>query len=222
MPRFDANSVQNLTPEAEARIEFARASVSWRQVFDHFGLVWRSDSEHQFSCPLHARYTDSAGQPVERNPSAHYYAKDGRVWCFACDEGGDVVWFFQRRLKLSFGEALRRFWETFNLGDPSLGELQIRKLERQAQQKVQRTEVMDSLLMTKSQRVVDAFWLLELRFPHERDRIQRTALAVFSNLYEGAARSGGSTEVIQWSRWAADLLEQVVRSIQENSNAAAR
>jgi len=42
----------------------------------------------------------------EKTPSMKYYPKEGRVWCFGCQKGGDVIDVVMEINKLSFKEAL--------------------------------------------------------------------------------------------------------------------
>jgi len=44
----------------------------------------------------------------DENPSLHYYEEQNRVYCFACDEGGDVVDVVQELYSCSFKQALTK------------------------------------------------------------------------------------------------------------------
>lgn len=48
----------------------------------------------------------SLWQPNERTPSMHYYEEENRVWCFATNQGGDVIDVIQYKYNLSFKDAV--------------------------------------------------------------------------------------------------------------------
>lgn len=99
------------------QIKYVRENLSYAQVFKHYGLPWVSDSTHQLSCVFHAKNVDSRGVPYEQNPSARYYEDDKRIWCFACSDGGDVVWFVRRRENLkTLHDSLEFIAHVFGIG----------------------------------------------------------------------------------------------------------
>lgn len=56
----------------------------------------KSGARYSGRCPFHA----------DKTPSFAVYPKDGRWWCFACNEGGDVITFTQKIRQCTFREAL--------------------------------------------------------------------------------------------------------------------
>lgn len=48
----------------------------------------------------------SIWKPNERTPSMHYYENENRVWCFATNQGGDVIDVIQYKYNLSFKDAV--------------------------------------------------------------------------------------------------------------------
>lgn len=98
-----------LTGDLLSRINFVKERLSFADVAAHYGHAWAGDDEHQFSCHFHGK---------DKNPSAHYYSNpEKRIWCFACGEGGDVVWYVKKKEGLrSVVEALDFIAKTFAVG----------------------------------------------------------------------------------------------------------
>jgi hypothetical protein len=106
-----------LPPDVFMRLKYVRDNLSYGQVYAYYGYEWRSNSTHQLSCVFHAKHRDSKGRPYEENPSARYYEHDRQIYCFGCAEGGDVIWFVQKREQLQNTVAALDFIErTFGIG----------------------------------------------------------------------------------------------------------
>ncbi|SHL04580.1 CHC2 zinc finger domain-containing protein [Flavobacterium chilense] len=56
----------------------------------------------------------------DKNPSLNFDDKKGLFNCFGCDEGGDQIRLVQSYLKISFKEALRWFYQEFQIHNSSL------------------------------------------------------------------------------------------------------
>jgi hypothetical protein len=209
MPKFTGTTIDlaALSPEQLARVEYARQQIGFGRVFDHYGLDWKGDHTHQLSCVFHAKFKDAKGRPVERNPSVRYYAPDKRIYCFACAEGGDVVWFLGRKEGLPFGEALRTFYRTFGLAE---GAIDATVLTRQAEWKKADDDmpVRRALLATRADHINDILWVLTCRYPQCRDALDRVAEHLFERLFStDMIRSKDiAVQVLEWWRWANDLV----------------
>lgn len=94
--------------EVIQRIAYVRDRLNFRTIYSHYGLHWLSDDDHQFPCPFHG---------ADRHPSSHYYPNPPRVWCFACSEGGDVVWWVKQKNGFkSMVDALDYISKEFGIG----------------------------------------------------------------------------------------------------------
>jgi uncharacterized protein YktA (UPF0223 family) len=82
------------------RIKYVKDNLTYAHVYSHYGYEWISNETHQLSCVFHARHRDAKGRPYEDSPSARYYEHDRQIYCFACAEGGDVVWFIMKHERL--------------------------------------------------------------------------------------------------------------------------
>jgi len=59
--------------------ELIKERVSLEDAFEFLGMDWPRSKK--ILCPFHD----------ERTPSCHLYAQQGRVHCFGCGQGGDVI-----------------------------------------------------------------------------------------------------------------------------------
>lgn len=113
--------MSELDPDTRIRVKKVFELLPYRRVFEHFGLQWKSDDTHQLSCVFHAKQRDAQGRLFEQNPSARYYANNGRIYCFACSEGGDPIWFVRRWQRLPTLEAtLEWIGQTFGIDIDSI------------------------------------------------------------------------------------------------------
>lgn len=203
-----------LTPEVLARLDHARRNVSFKQVFQTTGLQWLSDQSHQFSCPFHARYRDGANRPVERNPSARFYAQDRRIWCFACDEGGDVVWFWRKAYKIEFlGDAIRDIYKKFGLGD--IDTQVVLRQEKERERSIQHLEpVRADILKKVSDPVNDILWQTGRADPELTVSLDRITEVMFDRRFEIELGRYEFTEfsnrLVEWQLWALDMIERTI------------
>lgn len=77
------------------RCNWVKSKVSLKAVFDEFGIRYQDMSlPHQIQCPFHDDIHASARfYPAQNEGSGSFY-------CWACDMGGDVIWFVRQWFQL--------------------------------------------------------------------------------------------------------------------------
>lgn len=83
-----------------------------RDLFDHLGLHYQDISiPHQIRCPFHGADIHASARffPMQNEGS-------GSFWCWACNNGGDLLWFTQEWYQLdNVVRACEKVEEEFNL-----------------------------------------------------------------------------------------------------------
>lgn len=190
------------------KMEYVRDHLHYSQVYAYYGLLWKSDSTHQISCPFHG---------VDKNPSARYYADTRKIFCFACNEGGDVVWFVKKREGHKFyGETLIFIAKEFGVGmdDVDLS----KKIELEKKQEVQfqvgkRKIISDQYLL----RVNDKVYAYKKLGQEVEEAIDK----LLPNLFDRKMVIDSTptpymkyTQVLRhWANWCEDSLDMVVKSV---------
>lgn len=73
------------------RTAWVKEKVSLKALFDHVGISYQDISiPHQIRCPFHGDDIHASARffPSQNDGS-------GSFWCWACNDGGDVLWFTQ-------------------------------------------------------------------------------------------------------------------------------
>lgn len=167
-------------------------------MFSFYGLTLKG-STHQIRCPFHG---------ADRNPSCRYYADTQRIWCFACNEGGDVCWFVRKK------EGFKTYEETFQFIREQFGvamdELDLNK--RRAILPVVQTMPQKELFAKDHVNGLNDL-LLEVRrqgFPPEK--LDKLTVMFWQRKYEiDEAQSDylGYCNLIRgWSQWCRQLLQE--------------
>lgn len=205
-----------LSPEVLVRLAIVKECVSFRTLFEWFGLHWKSDEDHQLSCPLHARYKDAAGRPVERNPSMHYYANgvEPKLWCFACNDGGDVVWLTKQLKKTDFAGAVDWLYRTAGLEGISVVEQKRisdkAKKVREANQAVAGMQVQRRYAVrAKTERIMDLIWDLKKRSKEIGDPLDRLLESVWTKLDEIEKITDYREYQQALAKWEAFVLDRI-------------
>ncbi len=74
----------------QERCEWIKSKVSLKDVFDDYGVSYQNmDLPHQVRCPFHDDLHASARFFPQQNDGS------GSFFCWACNMGGDVIWFVQ-------------------------------------------------------------------------------------------------------------------------------
>lgn len=194
-----------ISPLLQAKLAFIRESVSYRQVFERYGWNWQSESTHQMSCVFHGKYKHANGQPYERNPSARYYAEVRRIYCFACAEGGDVVWFVRKKEGLRLKEAIQAISTAFDITDmrPDI-QAQAQEIKKANDE----SPLREMLLRHYSDLVNDGLFLLQEKRPAAREALDRITIAIFRRRREIERNRVDyvefSKQISEWHRWAVD------------------
>lgn len=73
------------------RCDWAKSKVSMKQFFDEVGIRYQDISlPHQIKCPFHDDVHASARFYPSQNDGS------GSFYCWACDMGGDLIWFVKQ------------------------------------------------------------------------------------------------------------------------------
>jgi len=202
---FDtAPKLSNLT---RSQVEYIREHLYYSQVFEYYGLNWVSDSTHQIRCPFHG---------ADKSPSARFYEDSKRIFCFACNDGGDVVWFVRKREShQSIRDTISFIGATFGIG---LSEVDLQKrIELETSQQLRaRTGKRKVMSDMYANRLNDKVYSIK--------RMEPSLVKVLDDLVVDFLRRKGEidkqqcsyikyTYVIRhWYSWCETVLNQVVAS----------
>lgn len=94
------------------RTALIKSKVSLKEFFDHVGLSYQDITlPHQIRCPFHG---------IDSHASARFFPSQnngsGSFWCWACNDGGDILWFCEAWYGLDHVvQACDKLEEEFNL-----------------------------------------------------------------------------------------------------------
>lgn len=94
------------------RTTLIKEKVSLKEFFDHVGISYQDISiPHQIRCPFHG---------IDSHASARFFPSQnggsGSFWCWACNNGGDILWFAEQWYGLDHVvQACDKLEEEFNL-----------------------------------------------------------------------------------------------------------
>lgn len=203
----DTTIVKDFVSKQEVlqRIDYVRERLNFRTLYSHYNLRWVSDGDHQFSCHFHGT--------GDKHPSAHYYPTPPRIWCYACGDGGDVVWWIKKQENLaSMVAALDFIAKTFNVGFDS-NDL-TKRIQLLA---IVKDDPKRQLIINKATNKVNDF-LYEARrqLPQKVkrwDALERLIFARFQELSDSVSLPYLMAVQLyrDWSQWATVLVQQVAR-----------
>ena len=214
---------QGMSPETIAKLALVKEAVTFKMAFGFYGYDWKGDHEHQLSCPIHGRLVDSQGRRREGSPSMHYYAEDGKVWCFACNDGGDVVWFVQKFEKTDFRSALNKLMDVFHLKTDAEGIARVMamKTEREAAEKKKRgdKDFREAALVRVADQINDLIWdlkLIDRGCVDAFDRLLESIWPALEKLENEPRYSDYSQGMNRWRDFALDRIRATWQAIHVN------
>lgn len=212
---FDGVKEERKYPQRTSTLKehllYIKEHLTYRTVFAYYGLAWKTDKEHQFSCSLH-------GDGKDRNPSARYYPDTKCTVCYACTKdvwgnGGDVTWYIRKR------EKIQNHWDVVDFIKEKFGvSMDSMDLPKRIEMKaVTDQEAAGDLRETFKKgyqnKVNNTFFTLRQEFPKQQAQISSIERQVWRTLDEHLVSdlpySEYCTKVRVWDdwvqRWIADI-----------------
>lgn len=192
---------RSATSDLLTKISFVKDHLPFSKLLSAYNIPWEGDDEHQFSCHFHG---------ADKNPSAHYYPDpEKRVWCFACQEGGDVVWWVRKREGLVSTVAALEFIKTkFGI---SIDNVPLPARMAMSQVVIEQQPKRELFARTTCNEVNDFIYRLR-KSGKDDDRLDRIQALIFSRRAE--IESLETAEYLtyvslyrNWSKWAVDMLK---------------
>lgn len=193
-------------------IEYVKQNLPMGRVFSHYGLPWVNGT-HQLSCPFHG---------VDKNPSARYYEESKRIFCFACNEGWDVVAFIKKREgHQSYKETLSFILKEFGVGlsGTDLNKRISLEEKRSIEHQLGKRKIFGD---TYANKVNDRIHIFKKLGDEVAEAIDEVIPRIFQRKKELDEMLIGYmkyTNLIRhWATWSNELLEKVVKRLaKENS-----
>jgi hypothetical protein len=204
---FDDNDVVKeyvSKQEVLVRVEYVVRKLNFRSLYNHYHLPWLSDGEHQLSCHFHG---------ADRHPSARFYPSPPRFWCYACGEGGDVVWWVKKQEGLKdMVKALDFIAREFGIGFDSKDLSSRIKLLAEVKDDPKRQMMVESA----SNKVNDVLYEARRVLPKRQarwDALEKLIFTRYRSLQEATHLEymAATSLYRDWTQWAVTLVQRVAR-----------